>query len=75
MADKKKKGQEEQTLEEMFARLDELIEAMESRELSLEDSFRFYQDGMKLVEVCSKKLEQVETKVLLIKEDGELDEF
>lgn len=75
MADKKTKGQKEQTLEEAFAQLDQLIEAMEHTELPLEDSLRFYQEGMKLIEACSKKLEQVENKVLLINEEGELDEF
>lgn len=67
--------QEEQTLEEAFAVLDDLIERLERKETSLEDSFQIYQKGMDLIKRCSEKIEQVETKVLLMNEDGELDEF
>lgn len=75
MANKKTEVQDEQTLEEAFASLDELIEILENKETSLEDSFRVYQNGMELIKKCSKKIEQVETKVLLMNEDGELNEF
>lgn len=75
MANKKTEVQDEQTLEEAFASLDELIGILENKETSLEDSFRVYQNGMELIKKCSKKIEQVETKVLLMNEDGELDEF
>lgn len=67
--------QEEQTLEEAFAVLDDLIERLERKETSLEASFQIYQKGMDLIKRCSEKIEQVETKVLLMNEDGELDEF
>lgn len=67
--------QEEQTLEAAFARLDEMIAVLENRETSLEDSFCVYQKGMELIKKCSEKIEQVETKILLMNEDGELDEF
>ena len=73
--EKEKEVPGEQTLEEAFASLDELIEILEDRETSLEDSFRVYQKGMELIKKCSEKIEQVETKVLLMNEDGELDEF
>lgn len=75
MAKLEKEVPEEQTLEEAFASLDELIEILEDKETSLEDSFQVYQKGMELIKMCSEKIEQVETKVLLMNEDGELDEF
>lgn len=75
MAKKENEVQEEQTLEEAFASLDELIEILEDKETSLEDSFQVYQKGMELIKKCSEKIEHVETKVLLMNEDGELDEF
>ena len=67
--------QQEPSLEESFARLDELIQQLENTETSLEDSFRLYQNGMELIKKCSEKIERVETKVLMMNEDGELDEF
>ena len=65
----------ELTLEEAFDRLDVVVEALESRETSLEDSFRIYQEGMKLLKMCNDKIDQVEKKILVINGDGGLDEF
>ena len=66
---------EEKTLEEAFTELDGLAEKMEDRETSLEDSFRFYRQGMELLKFCSEKLDTVEKKMLQINEDGTFSEF
>lgn len=66
---------EEKTLEEAFTELDGLAEKLEDRETSLEDSFRFYRQGMELLKFCSKKLDTVEKKMLQINEDGTFSEF
>ena len=73
--DTEKLQQQEMSLEESFACLDELMEKLENTETSLEDSFRLYQNGMELIKKCSEKIERVETKVLMMNEDGGLDEF
>ena len=72
MADEKKA---EKTLEEAFTELDGLAEKLEDRETSLEDSFRFYRQGMELLKFCSEKLDTVEKKMLQINEDGTFSEF
>ena len=41
------------SLEESFAQLDELLLKMEDRDLPLEEAFRLYQEGVKLVKTCS----------------------
>ena len=66
---------EEKTLEEAFTGLDGLAEKLEDRETSLEDSFRFYRQGMELLKFCSEKLDTVEKKMLQINEDGTFSEF
>ena len=66
---------EENTLEEAFTELDGLAEKLEDRETSLEDSFRFYRQGMELLKFCSEKLDTVEKKMLQINEDGTFSEF
>ena len=66
---------EEKTLEEAFTELDVLAEKLEDRETSLEDSFRFYRQGMELLKFCSEKLDTVEKKMLQINEDGTFSEF
>lgn len=73
-------GQEKQeeakwSLEEAFARLDEIIEKLENRETTLEDSFAGYQEGMKLLKICNDRLDTVEKKILALNEDGETYEF
>ncbi|MDY3250188.1 MAG: exodeoxyribonuclease VII small subunit [Candidatus Choladocola sp.] len=75
MPDTEKEGKKELTLEESFSRLDEMLEQLENRELPLEDSFRIYQEGMNLLRYCSEKIDTVEKKILVLNEDGELDEF
>ena len=67
--------QKEKTLEEAFEKLGELAERLEDSETSLEDSFRFYKEGMVLLKYCSEKLDTVEKKMLQMDEDGTLREF
>ncbi|MEN7972303.1 MAG: exodeoxyribonuclease VII small subunit [Verrucomicrobiota bacterium] len=61
--------------EKSLARLEELVEEMESGELSLEEMIKHFEEGSGLVGVCSKKLNEVEQKIeKLVKKDGELKE-
>ncbi len=66
---------QELTVEECFARLDQLVQQMESGNSSLEESFQLYAQGMELLKNCSEKIDLVEKKMLQISEDGELIEF
>ena len=54
---------EEKTIEEAFKELDTLAQKLEERETSLEESFRFYKQGMELLKYCSEKLDTVEKKM------------
>lgn len=62
----------QQKFEDAMKRLEDVVESLESGELSLKDSLQIFEEGMKLVGFCSKKLEEAEQKVnMLIKEsDG-----
>ena len=51
------------------------IEMLEDADISLEDSFKVYKEGMKLVQTCNSKIDKVEKEVLKLNENGELDEF
>lgn len=72
MAEKEK---QETTIEESLKELDAIVEKLESREISLEDSFSMYQKGMELLKQCNNKIDMVEKKMLKMNEDGELSEF
>ena len=59
-----------ESLEELFEQLGNILEDMENPELSLEDSFMLYEQGMKKIQRCNQKLDTVEKKMLQITEDG-----
>ena len=63
------------SLEEAFEKLDTLIAELEKPENSLEASFRAFEQGMQLVKYCNDNIDRVEKKVLVLSQDGELDEF
>ena len=66
---------EEMSLEEAFARLDELAARLEDRDIPLEEAFGLYRQGMALLKSCNDKIDKVEKKMLEITEDGEILEF
>lgn len=63
------------TLEESFSKLDGILEELEKEEISLEEAFRRYQEGMKLLKACNDTIDRVEKKVWKLNEEGVLDEF
>lgn len=65
----------EQTLEQAFEKLEEMIGDLEQEDISLEESFKLYKEGMKLIKFCNDKIDKVEKEVLKLNENGELDEF
>lgn len=65
----------ELTLEENFSKLEEIIEKMQGQDVSLEESFALYEQGMKTLKNCNKKIDAVEKKMLKMNESGELEEF
>ena len=67
--------QKEQTLEEIFGEMEGLLEALESREISLEDSFEKYKEGMALLKAAGEKIDTVEKAMLVLNDQGEADEF
>ena len=63
------------TLEKAFEELEVIIERMNSKEVSLDDSFALYTEGTKLLKYCNEQLDTVEKKMLVLSEEGELHEF
>lgn len=67
--------EQELSLEEVFAQIEEVIAHLETEEITLEESFQEYNKGMQLLQHCNSAIDRVEKKVLQINENGELDEF
>ena len=63
------------TLEQAFTKLEGTIAELEKEDISLEDSFKKFEEGMKLVQFCNDKISKVEKQVMVLNESGDLDEF
>ena len=63
------------SVEEAFKRVDDVISAMQEDDISLEDSFRRYKEGMDLLKAATAMIDKVEKEALKISEDGELEAF
>ncbi|MCQ2427365.1 MAG: exodeoxyribonuclease VII small subunit [Clostridia bacterium] len=65
---------EEIKFEAALERLEEIVRTLESGHSSLEDSMKYYEEGVKLVRICTGKLENARKKVLTVSENGTEEE-
>jgi exodeoxyribonuclease VII small subunit len=56
--------------EDALARLEALVEALDSGALDLEASLRLYEEGVGLVRVCEERLRAAELRVRTLELDG-----
>ncbi|MBE5852327.1 MAG: exodeoxyribonuclease VII small subunit [Lachnospiraceae bacterium] len=68
-------NQKDFKLEEAFEKLDEMLDILETPDISLEESFEIYKEGMTLLTKCNETIDQVEKKVLKLTEEGTLEEL
>lgn len=52
------------TFEQRFARLEEIVAALEKGDAPLADSLALFEEGTKLIAGCSKELDQAEQQVV-----------
>jgi len=58
------------TFEQMMLRLEELVTRLERGDLSLEDSIRAFEEGIKLVKQCTAVLGEAETRIQRLTREG-----
>ena len=75
MAEKRNNLWKTRALRRFFSDLEQTIKEMEDGEISLEESFRLYHQGMDMLKACNSKIDKVEKKMLLLDEEGEEHEF
>ena len=61
----------EKKFEEAMQRLEDIVESLEESDLSLNDSLKIFEEGVKLIGFCSKRLEEVEQKVTMLVKENE----
>ena len=52
------------TIEELLGDVDEIIDKLESGDIALEDSFKVYEKGMKLIQTINSRIDKVEKKMI-----------
>ena len=62
-------------LEMAFDQIEQLLQKLQEGEVSLEESFRLYEQGMKLLQKCNENIDHVEKQMLQIDEEGQTHEF
>ena len=70
---KEKTKENDLTFEQSLEELETLVDKLERGQLTLEESLDTFENGMKLVRVCTQKLTKAERKIeKLIEKNGEL---
>lgn len=70
-----KETESEFTLEENFARLEELVNRLSDEDISLEQAFTAYSQGMEVLKQCNRQIDRVEKKVLKLSEGNVLTQL
>jgi exodeoxyribonuclease VII small subunit len=65
------KTQEDRSFEECLQSLEKVVERIESGELSLEDSLATFEEGVRLVQSCNRKLSDVERRIEVLTKDSD----
>ena len=63
------------SLEERFEHIEEIIEKMETGDITLDKSFELYKSGLEEIKAANTMLETMEKALLVLNEDGSLEEF
>ncbi len=62
-------------LEERFAAIEEILDHMEEPDVTLEQSFAMYRRGLGELSAANRMLDDFEKTMLVMAEDGSLEEF
>lgn len=62
-------------LEDMLQEIEDLIAHMEQDDISLDEAFEAYEQGMKKLKSCNERIDRIEKKMLVWNEQGKLEEF
>ena len=65
----------ELTFEQAMKRLEEIVNALENGTVSLDDSLKLFEEGIKLSKYCENELKNIENKASKILEDSKEKTF
>jgi len=61
----------QKTFEQSMKQLERIVQELEGGDLPLETAIKKFEEGMKLTELCSKKLDETEKKVTILMKNAE----
>ena len=65
----------EENFEDLMVKLEKITEKLENDKLSLDESVKLFEEGMKISKECNEKLEDAEKRItVLLKENDEIKE-
>lgn len=59
------------TFEQALSRLEEIIESIESGEITLDESVKLYKEGIDLSVFCGNALKKTEQEIVILKESAD----
>jgi exodeoxyribonuclease VII small subunit len=67
------KNMAKEKFEEALGRLEDIVKRMEAGDMTLEESLKAFEEGIKLARLCSRRLDEAERRVeMLLKQEQEL---
>jgi len=65
-----KKEKTEMNFDESLKRLEQIVDQMESGEMDLDAMVASFEEGQRLIQFCSRKLNEVERRIEVLVKDG-----
>lgn len=62
---------DELNFEEAMARLEQIVRALEGGNVPLDESLTLYEEGVRLVKLCSNRLENAERRIKILVDGGD----
>ena len=75
MANNTDNKNEKTGLEERFSMIEDKLGQMEDENVTLDQSFDLYKQGIEQIKAANADLDRIEKAMLVMNEDGELEEF
>ena len=69
MNEKENKNKKALSIEENLEKIEQVLEQMESEETGLEETFRLYEQGLKLIKDTESGINKVEKQLKILNED------
>ena len=57
------------SIDELFNNLDDILNKMEQGQLSLEETFELYNEGLKVVKSCNSQIDKIEKQLIVLQQE------